>query len=460
MSCGALAISSTLLEVSHHSPVLSPVLVHLPKENNNDETARLVSWLVPNGESVDRDQAIAEFETSKTTFEMNAPAAGIVQYRLEADTEVPVGSLVFMISPDGKALFPDAVPSTTSTLPAPTSAANHHHGKQGLPEVQLSEKARQLIAQHGLDPSVFVRPGLVRAQDVLDYLQTRKEAAAPAPSEAGVAPEPALTLKPAAGVPYRREELARNKRLEVAFLRAALSHTLTSSVTVAVPTLGLRQAAESAQVNLSAILVREVAQLLKQYPAFNAFCAGQQAHYYEQVNVGVALDAGQGLKVAILREADRKSLAELDQELRDRMAQYLNDELPVESLAGGTFTITDLSHEGATFFSPIIGEGQSAILAIGADLLNPRGDSGFYHLTLAFDHQLSNGREACRFLKELAARLTDYEKAWTRRLREEPYCHTCERTLSALRDIGGFLVQEAEHEGRKSLVCNLCLRGL
>lgn len=415
-------------------------------------------------------QVIAEFETSKTTFELHAPVAGIVQHQHPEGAEIAVGSLVCIISEDGRAPFPEesrrqgeeaqATPTVIPVKPqsplSVSAVASFEHPSQGQ---RFSAKARELLTRLGLDPARFPKRGLVRAQDVRAGFESLGAGTRPAEGSVANRGEGANVI-PVPGVPYRTEELLRSKRLEIAYLRSGMQHALPSAVTLACPTCGLRAAAEQAGVNLSGVLVYEVGSLLRKYPAFNGFFADDRQHFYEEVNIGFAFDAGRGLKVPVVCRADDKSLPELDQELRELMVQYLNDELPVESLAGGTFTITDLSQEGATFFNPLLSQRQSAILGVGAELLGVGQNEGCFHITLAFDHQLSNGREATQFLIELSRRLAGYEKAWVGAQREEPYCHHCERTLSTLSEIKAHLVAEVGMDGVKGRVCSLCLRGL
>lgn len=246
----------------------------------------------------------------------------------------------------------------------------------------------------------------------------------------------------------------------MAFLQSGARHTLPSSVTLVCRTMGLRAAAENAGVTISAVVVYEVARLLKKHPNLNAFCARDMVNFYQEANIGFAFDAGLGLKVPVVRGADQKNLQQVDSDLRELMVQYLNNELPVESLTGGTFTITDLAQEGATFFSPLINQGQSAILGVGAEFFAAEQSGGWFHLILAFDHQLSNGREATRFLTELGHRLAAYEKAWHAGRAEEPYCSHCERTVSELHEFKAYLVEEIRPDGTKGRVCSLCLKGL
>jgi pyruvate/2-oxoglutarate dehydrogenase complex dihydrolipoamide acyltransferase (E2) component len=444
------------------------VAVYLPKENNNDESAKLLTWRVSAGSRITDGQELAEFETSKTTFELYAPVAGIIQYLHQEGDEIAVGSLVCIVSEDGCAHFPEetgkkmeaqATAVGIATAPNPVFHASAIAASEPAPQAQrFSALARELLSRQGLDPGQFAKRGLVRVQDVLARLQEQGEATIPTKAKplggeraAPVAPE---------GVPYRSKEVSRSKRLEIAFLRSGAQHTLPSAVTLACPTFGLRAAAERAGVNVSAVLVYEVGRLLRKYPSFNGFFGDDLLHFYDEVNIGFAFDAGLGLKVPVVRRTDDKGLEELDLELRELMVQYLNNELSVESLSDGTFTITDLAQEGPTFFSPLISRRQSAILGVGAELFASGQSQGWFHLTLAFDHQLSNGREATQFLVDLNRRLAAYEKAWGAVPGEDPYCYHCERTLSALREIKAHLVEEVRPDGAKGRVCSLCLRGL
>ena len=142
---------------------------------------------------------------------------------------------------------------------------------------------------------------------------------------------------------------------------------------------------------MTAIIVFEAARLLRKYPNFNAFYAAGDAHYYEDVNIGFAVDAGRGLKVPVIHHADRKGIIEITTEMRERVVAYLEDELPVKALTLCTFTVTDLSGEGVATFHPLINQGQSAILGICAEVFAPGSREGTFNLVLSFDHQLSEG---------------------------------------------------------------------
>src|SRR5439155_1459823 len=118
---------------------------------------------------------------------------------------------------------------------------------------------------------------------------------------------------------------------------------------------GLRRVAAkepSLRGNASALVVFETARLLRQFPVFNAYCREQEICYYEQVNVGFAVDAGRGLKVLIVHDADTKTAETIANEMHELVAAYLEDRLPSQALVGGTFTLTDLSGENVATFHP------------------------------------------------------------------------------------------------------------
>jgi pyruvate/2-oxoglutarate dehydrogenase complex dihydrolipoamide acyltransferase (E2) component len=183
-------------------------------------------------------------------------------------------------------------------------------------------------------------------------------------------------------------------------------------VTVSCPTRGLRSLLRTSGGVVSspvAFIVFEAARLLKKYPAFNAVFAEGHAGYYEEVNVGIAIDYGKGLLVPVVRNADQKDAIEIAEELRDLMYKYLRQELKAEDLSGGTFVVSDLSAEGVVSFLPLINQGQSAILGIASELFPVADAPGSFNFILTFDHQLAEGRMAAQFVNELAERLQTRE---------------------------------------------------
>lgn len=448
--------------------------VRAPVENVNDETIAIIRWLVENGSRVEKGDPLVLAETSKTSFDVPAPVSGFVWQVAVADTDVPTGAVLCYI---GEALeHARAAAASGGVIPdtgRPVSQTDvaGHLANVAPPEAapaRFSSKAAALIHELGIDSAAFAGRGLVREQDVLAYrdrVAHQSSAGAPPTGTTREPAPPAGGPLPALGVPTRAEKLSRNKRTEIRHLRAGWAGTLPSSVSVAVPTAGFFSAAQDdgALGLASAAVIFEMARLLRQYPLFNAYYVDGVAHYYEQVNVGYAVDLGNGLKVPVIRNADRKSLNEIVAEKQQYLVDYINDALPVESLAGGTFTVSDLSGEGVLHFQPLINEGQSAILGVCAEFFGAASSVGTYNLVLAFDHQLADGRAAASLLRDLRERLTAHEASLVRPRDDsvapgEPRCAICLRPVSELEGNRHFLVRTvAASRDQEQAVCTICL---
>ena len=458
---------------------VTPVLI--PQEIVNDETVTILSWKMPTGSKVDEGQIIVELETSKTAFDLPSPRAGFVHYTLKVGAEPAIGSLLCYITDtadkpaaagavngtptatNGQAK-PASAPVTEAKIElAPTNRLSEITDRPADAEmVRFSKKAAALIAQHKLDASIFDKRGLVREQDVLEHLNGGKPAAVAAPAESASTVKAVAGPVAAAGVPVRDEPLARAKKMEIKYLASGSANALPSAVSISVPTRGLRAAVESvASVggNATAVIVFEVSRLLKKYPLFNAYYDDGHAKLYEQVNIGLAVDAGKGLKVPVIRDTDLKSIGQVSDEMGELVQAYLADTLAVEALAAGTFTITDLSGENVTYFHPLINRGQGAILGVGAEHFPPGSSEGVFNLILAFDHQLGDGRMAGKFLGELFDRLTAYERAaeYTA-TQSKKHCSNCQRELSPAGSTR-FLVPVMLPDGSKGQLCPICFNG-
>ena len=451
--------------------------VHIPHELVNDETVLLVNWLIPDGAEVQPGQSLVTIETSKTTLEVEATEAGYLRHRFPKHTEVAVGAVFCYItsSPD------DPIPAEAAASPVelranpvqPVAATPAQPVVSAVRDqtspiaetppppvgTRFSSKAEALIRLHGLAAESFRGKGLIREREVQQALGIRPRCGEEEPDSAACANADAALAKPAApgaGVPVRIDPLPRMKRMEAAYLAAARHSTLTSLVSVVCPTSGRKSSGRMA------LILYETARLLKKYPIFNAFHHDGCAHYYELVNLGFAVDEDRGLKVLVVPSADKKSIDDIRKEVDDLILDYFNDTLRPEALAGGTFTVTDLSGDDAFLFYPLINRNQAAILGVGANYFPPGSHQGAFNLMLAFDHQLAEGRVASRFLRELRERMRSGELALRSSSAEpevELECGRCLRSASELVDLGAPLLQEVRPNGERTIICRLCLEG-
>jgi pyruvate/2-oxoglutarate dehydrogenase complex dihydrolipoamide acyltransferase (E2) component len=213
-------------------------------------------------------------------------------------------------------------------------------------------------------------------------------------------------------------------------------------------------------VGLNALIVFEVARLLRKYPMFNAIYDRGRVGHYREINIGWAIDAGQGLVVPVVKHADQKSLPEIASIMEKHVEAYAGNSLAPGDFLSGTFTLADLSGYGVSVFQPLISRGQSAILGVGSDMASESGEP--LYLTLAFDHQVTEGRRAAQFLQEISGRLevhAEIDRTPTdgpHSPDSEPFCVLCQRDGSTLRELGAILVRSEIPPGS---VCSLCLAG-
>ena len=335
--------------------------VRVPQETVNDERVRLVRWRVEEGAPVEPGAVLAEIETSKSVLEVTAGEGGFLRRAASEGDWVPVGGVFCYLTVHADDPVPAAEAGAKTEGPA------------------FSRKARALLEKEGVDPAAFSGMGMVREEDVRRHLASAS----------------------AKGV--RREPLSARKRSENAALSGGGANALRSLAALRCSEEAYRRAVERApafEATPSGLILFEAARTLKEFPLFNAYYADGDAAYYDGVNVGFVVDGDRGLRVPVIHSADSKTEDETAREIQDLLLAYHEDELNVERLSGGPFTITDLSGEGVTRFDPLINAAQSAILGVAA----PEG--GSFELCLAFDHRLHEGRSAAAFLHVLKSRIT------------------------------------------------------
>jgi pyruvate dehydrogenase E2 component (dihydrolipoamide acetyltransferase) len=162
-------------------------------------------------------------------------------------------------------------------------------------------------------------------------------------------------------------------------------------------------------------LIKALVNALKAFPQFNASLApnGKQLLLKQYFHIGVAVETPQGLLVPVIRDADKKSIGELADELADKAARARDKGLPISEMSGGSMTISSLGSIGGTGFTPIINAPEVAILGITSEferLVMVEGQVQVRHLlplSLSYDHRVINGADAARFCRFLAAQLDD-----------------------------------------------------
>lgn len=419
----------------------------LPDLGEGLHEAEVVKWLVEEGATVRQDQGVLEVETDKAITEVPAPVAGVLrgQAAKPGDT-VHVGDVLFFVEQAGEA--PAAAPVSTPAAPAPVaSAAAPSSSVAAAPATPAAEPAsgagvRATPAVRKLARDLDVNIELVRgtgpdgrilAADVqLAASGGQAAPAAPAATEApaavalaqaqvGTAPAPPVFRRVVSGEPMPDEEVVPltgiRKRVAEAMVEAkrTIPHITGMDELDATKLMATREAlkprAEAVGVKLTYLpfIIKAVVVALRKYPMMRASANMEQKtitikHRY---NIGIATATDDGLIVPVLHDADRKTILEIAVEVQQLAEKARTRRVPLESLQGGAFTITNFGSLGSWHGIPIIRPGESGILGVGSIRQKAVVIDGqivarpMMAIDLGADHRLVDGDVMAGFLKEV-----------------------------------------------------------
>ncbi len=358
----------------------------------------LAKWYKSAGETVAQGEPLAEITTEKITYELEAPATGVFHPVVTEGDVVPVEGLIAHLLAEGESLpKPQKVEAAT---PQSSSASVQQRATIAPPPegIRAAPAARRLASELGIDISQVPpsRPGgrIVEA-DVRAYVETSKSST-PAP---GI--PTASRVEPMKGI---RRTIANNMRRSLAD-SAQLSFHLDIDMTEAMALR--RQHSQRVDVSISTvdIFIKACAEALVKHPQLNTVLQDGQIHYFDEVNMGVAVALDEGLMVPVVHRVHDMNISAIAKERASIVAKTREGKLHPDDVGGGTFTLTVLGTVDG--FTPILNPGQSAILGVGRVDKRPvvSGDEIVIRematLSLTVDHQVVDGAQSASFLRRL-----------------------------------------------------------
>jgi len=410
--------------------------IRVPALGESVTEATIGKWFKKPGDKVAVDEPLVELETDKVTIEVPAPAAGVLGDIAANDGDtVAVGALLGEIK-DGAAAAAAAKPAATPPAgkPAPSAApASARPAAVETPaaarpapaDTPLAPSVRRLAAESGVDAASVPgsgKDGRVTKGDMLAAIE--RAAAQPTP-----VPQPAAAVQVRA--PSPPDDAAREERVKMTRLRATIARRLKEAQNTAAMLTTFNEVDMSAVMALRSqhkelfekkhrvklgfmgFFVRACVQALKEIPAVNAEIDGGDLIYKNYYHVGVAVGTEKGLVVPVVRDADRKSLAEIEKEIADFGRRARDGALKIEDMQGGTFTISNGGVYGSLMSTPILNAPQSGILGMHKIQERPMVIGGkieprpMMYLALSYDHRIVDGREAVTFLVRVKEVLED-----------------------------------------------------
>ena len=436
-------------------------IVVMPQLGNSVESCIIVEWMIAEGDSVAVDQTLASIETDKSTMEVPSTAEGTVLKLLwEEGDEVPVKDPLIIVGEPGEdisGLVPgdDAAPvedAPEKATAAPEQAAPAFATERATGAV--SPRARALAASAGLDTATITEGsgphGRVIERDVAaaiaagPVLTSAARAAGVSATEgtgiggrvsvadAGRTPEaaPAAPVAAPAGADFPGASTSAPLKgvRKVVATRMMESLTTTAQLTLnttanAAGILALRKKVKNAdealglnKITLNDLVCFAVSRTLPKYPVFNAHLEDGVLTEFEQVHLGFACDTPRGLLVPVIRSAQALGLKAFSHEAKRLAGGAIDGTIAPDFLSGGTFTVSNIGSFGIETFTPVINLPQTAILGVGAITPRPTvaadgtiGVEQRLNLSLTIDHQVIDGADGARFLRDLVAAIENID---------------------------------------------------
>ena len=393
--------------------------IRVPQLPESVADATLVAWRKQPGETVSRDENLADLETDKVVLEVPAPSVGVLkELRVQAGATVKSGDLIAIFEEGAAAAAP--AKATKAAAKEPSKGAAKEPAKEAA---KLGPAARRVVEEHGVDPSTVAgsgRDGRVTKGDVEAHVAKQGAAPAAPVAAAPAAAPPATPSGPRAEqrVPMTRLRQRIAERLVQAQRNAALLTTFNEVDLSAVGELRARhkdrfEKEHGVKLGFMSFFVKASIEALRKFPVMNAAVDGTDIIYHEYYDIGVAVSTDRGLVVPVLRDAQAMGFAQIEKRIADYGTRARAGGLALEELQGGTFTITNGGVFGSMLSTPIVNAPQSAILGMhkiqdravvvgGQVVVRP-----MMYLAVTYDHRIIDGREAVQFLVAIKDALED-----------------------------------------------------
>ena len=399
--------------------------IRVPTLGESVTEATIGKWFKKPGEAVAVDEPLVELETDKVTIEVPAPAAGVLSDIAAKDGEtVAVGALLGQIK-EGAGAPAAAKPAAAMKAPEPKAEPSSRPASAApSSDMPLAPSVRKMATETGVDPAKVDgsgKDGRVTKGDMMAAIE--RAAAAPTPV--------AQTAAAVARAPSPVDDAAREERVKMTRLRQTIARRLKEAQSTAAMLTTFNEVDMSAVMHMRnqykdqfekrhgvklgfmGFFVRACVAALKEIPAVNAEIDGTDLIYKNYYHIGVAVGTEKGLVVPVVRDADAKSLADIEKTITDFGRRARDGALKIDEMQGGTFTISNGGVYGSLMSTPILNAPQSGILGMHKIQERPVVVAGkiearpMMYLALSYDHRIVDGREAVTFLVKVKDILED-----------------------------------------------------
>ncbi|TXI86326.1 MAG: 2-oxoglutarate dehydrogenase complex dihydrolipoyllysine-residue succinyltransferase [Crocinitomicaceae bacterium] len=408
---------------------MSVLEMKVPSPGESISEVEIASWLVSDGDYVEKDQAIAEVDSDKATLELPAEQSGIITLKAEEGEVVKVGQVVCLIDtsaarPAGTvapaAEAPKAVEAVaekvapaieSKAVPSPNPVNEKTSYASGTP----SPAASKILAESGISAAKINgtgKEGRITKQDVISAMS------------AGISADAVQGWGGTRDTNREKMSMLRRKIAErLVSVKNDTAMLTTFNELDMKPIMDLRAKykdsfAKSHDVNLGfmSFFTKAVTEALNLFPAVNAQIEGNEVIYHNYADIGIAVSSPKGLMVPVVRNAEQMTLAEIEKEIKRLAIKARDGKITPDDMTGGTFTITNGGVFGSMMSTPIINPPQSAILGMHNIVDRPVAINGkveirpMMYLALSYDHRIIDGKESVGFLVKVKEMLENPER--------------------------------------------------
>jgi 2-oxoglutarate dehydrogenase E2 component (dihydrolipoamide succinyltransferase) len=380
----------------------------------------IANWLKKEGENVNQDEVIAEIETDKVVLEVLAQSDGVISKILKSEGETVASSEII-----GEFEEIDGISEVKSTEPEKKAEPVEEKiqkttksKKTNIDNKKIAPAAKKMIVEENLDSNDINPTGKdnrITKADVVNHLNPDHEV------DNFVESSVSKSDRPEKRVPMSRLRSTIAKRLVSVKQETAMLTTFNEVDMLPIKDLRAKYGAEfenehGVKLGFMGFFVIAAVQALKKFPVVNASIDGNDVVYHGFQDIGVAVSTERGLVVPVIKDADTKSLPEIEKSILEYSEKARNGKLSIEDMQGGTFTISNGGIFGSLLSTPILNAPQTAILGMHAIQDRPVAINGdvtirpMMYLAMSYDHRLLDGKEAVTFLVSIKEQLESPER--------------------------------------------------
>lgn len=408
--------------------------ITVPSPGESITEVQIATWLVQDGDFVEKDQEIVEIDSDKATLSIPTPESGKIKIVAKEGETIEVGSVIASLDTDAK-----GEPKKKDT-PKPTDAApkieepaekkssdekgmevkvEKRSGEYADAILNISPLAKKLLHENQTSENEFLdflKSYRVGKKDVEYFLSEKSKGTALQPSSPGWGGTRDIERKKMSTLRLKLSERLVSVKNETAMLTTFNEVNMTPIMEIRRKYKEVFKEKHGVSLGFMSFFTKAVTEALNIVPGVNAMIDGNEIVYHNYADIGIAVSSPKGLMVPVIRNAEQLSLAEIELNIKTLAEKARTNKITIDEMAGGTFTITNGGVFGSMLSTPIINPPQSAILGMHNIVERPVAVNGkveihpVMYVALSYDHRIIDGRESVTFLVNVKNMLEDPAK--------------------------------------------------